>query len=250
LAEGTISLLGKPVKKNTVYALGAVGLGVIVIAVYRSRKAKTAAATSPSSGAVDPNSLDPAGYPIGSAADVAWQQSQGGAGYSGGGGVAYPVTPTGTGSGAVPSFPDNASWAQYVEAYLVDQLSADAQVTGNALGKYITGQPVLPAQQSIIQQAIAFAGNPPVAGASGMPPSINLAAAHHPPPPPDPRDLVKRHVVVADGTDTLQAMAQKAGVTEAEVAHANPQLARTYEGTGHPVRKGTHVLIPEHTVKS
>jgi len=281
----TVNLLGHTVKKNTAMAGAAVGAVVIAVAVYRSRKAKTAAGGTPAAATTtagdlyppdgttgnpgDPNSTDPAtgitygdeqaqggygasygtggydaaGYPIGSPQDIAYEQSQG----SGGVPIAYPVTPTGTGSGGVPTFSDNASWAQYAEAYMVNQLGGDPNTIGNALGKYITGGKVTQAQADVINQAIAFAGNPPVNGANGMPPSINLVTTPPPPPPPPPPPKKKpKHTVTADGKQDFQAIANSNGVTEAELKSANPHLAALYEGTGKPVPRGTHVVIPVH----
>jgi len=277
----TFTIAGKHVKKSTAYGIGVVAVGVVAVAVYRSKHAKTAAAapaaaastagdpyppdgttgnpgdlysTDPATGmtygdeqsqAAGSTGYDAAGYPLGSQADLAYEQSQGSSGVP----VAYPVTGSGsggTGTGGV-TFTDNASWAQYIEAYMVNNLGASAETVGNALGKYITGQPVVAAQQSIIEQAIAFAGPPPVAGTNGMPPSINLAKSGggggHP-------KHVPAHTVTANGHQDLQQIAIASGVTEAEVAKANPALAKKYEGTGHDLPKGTRVTIPAHTEKT
>lgn len=197
----TVSVGGKPVKKTTLYAGGALGVLVIGYAIYQRRK--TAAPAGAATGMVtDPagntcSALDPgSGYCPGTAGDQAYYQQQAGGGlsalgYGGGGasvgGYAYPVTP---GSGiptpgsVVPTFTDNASWMQYAEAYLVQNEGDDAATLGNALGKYLAGAQVTAAQQQLIEQAIAAANKPPVSGPDGFPPSIRLAAAGGPAPPP------------------------------------------------------------------
>ena len=83
-------------------------------------------------------------------------------------------------------FTTNGQWAQAVEDYLVNTLGSDAQTVGNALGKYVTGQPLTVAQQSVVSAAIAFEGYPPVSGTGGRPPAMNVTPAGHPPPPKTP----------------------------------------------------------------
>lgn len=83
---------------------------------------------------------------------------------------------SGTGSSAGgPPFTSNAAWSQYAENYLTTTVGLDSGTVSAALGPYILGQKVTSAQQSIIEQAIAYAGNPPVAGTGGNPPGINVA---------------------------------------------------------------------------
>jgi hypothetical protein len=62
-------------------------------------------------------------------------------------------------------------------------LVAEVGPLADALGKYISGQPVTPEQTSLIQQAIAIADRPPLAGPTGYPPSINTESVTNPPPP-------------------------------------------------------------------
>lgn len=266
MAEGgTVKLPGiGPVKKQTALALAGVAGVVVIIAVYRSKKAAAAGTTAAAT--TDPNAVDPAtgltyaqeaaggtgGYGIDPATGVPYAQEAGGGGYGYGSGVAYPVTPGGGSTGGLPLFTDNASWAQYAESYMVNQLGGDPNTIGNALGKYITGQPVTAAQQSLVEQAIAFAGQPPVNGQGGFPPSMHLQSTGGGGGGGGGggKKVIKQHTVTADGKSTFQDIANDNGVTEAELKTANPQIARQYEGTGHPVRKGTRVVIPEHTVKS
>jgi hypothetical protein len=100
------------------------------------------------------------------------------AGGYGGGGSSFPGGSTGS-----TGFTSNPQWAQAAEDYLVQNTGANAAVTGNALGKYIVGSPVNDSDHSIINQAIAFEGIPPVPGADGFPPGIRTAPPEGTPPP-------------------------------------------------------------------
>jgi hypothetical protein len=203
LAE-TVTVAGKKLPKNEVYIGVVLVAGVVVVAVYRSRKAsqQAAAATTGTDPLIDPATGIPYAQEQGAGGidpvtGIPYSQEQGGsygaygtqAGYGYGYGAAgAPGVPLGYGGAAgstTPIFSDNASWAQYVESYLAG-LGGDPNTIGNALGKYITGQGVTPAQQALIEQAIAFGNKPPVAGSGGFPPSINLLAVTNPPPPPPP----------------------------------------------------------------
>lgn len=89
-----------------------------------------------------------------------------GGGGSGGGGT--------TGSGG-PPFSTNAQWSQYALQQLTGTSGLDAGTVTNALGLYLNGQTVTAAQKQVIDDAIAIAGQPPVAAASGFPPSIRTS---------------------------------------------------------------------------
>lgn len=171
-----------PVKKPI--AIGAVvGLGgLVVIYYYRKNQANQQAASAAQQTANDTASaadtgttIDPeTGYPYGSPEDQAALASLSygllptQSGYGGGG---YPYDngqqPPPSGGG----FTSNAQWAQAAEQYMG---SSGADAIAAALGKYITGQPVTSDQQTIIQEAIAAEGFPPVPGPGGFPPSIDL----------------------------------------------------------------------------
>lgn len=76
------------------------------------------------------------------------------------------------GSGqAGPPFSTNAQWSQYAIAQLSSTVSQKNLTS--ALGLYLNGQKVTAAQKQLIDDAIAIAGQPPVAGHGGFPPSIN-----------------------------------------------------------------------------
>jgi hypothetical protein len=269
MADGTVDIAGKKVKKSTAIAGVVVILLVIGVAVYRGRKAGSSAAAPASPGTAaagsyppdgttgnpaDLYSTDPAtgetygdeqggtgygatgtdaqGYPIGSPADIAWQDTLGG----GGGYVAYPVTTTTPGG---QTFTTNGQWAQYVEQYMTQTLGANPDTIGAALGKYITGQPVSAAQQSLIEQAIAFAGSPPVAGQNGMPPSINLRASTPPPPPPPARVKVPLVIGIsyAEAVTVMHASGLKA-------AQAGPGvIVQERPAAGTEVKRGSTVTL-------
>lgn len=186
--------------KNEKIGLGVGAAALLGFTIYRYQKQKSAAAAqaaadaaaqAPGTGAGSSDQIDPAtGFPYGSAEDAAALTAQagynspiGGLGYSDtsylyGGYPGYPA------SGVPPAaggFTSNAQWAQYAENYLITTGGADANTVGNALGKYITGGTIDDSQMSIIDQAIAFAGYPPVSGPEGYPPSIRTAATTPPP---------------------------------------------------------------------
>ena len=181
--------------KNEKIGLAAGAAGLLGFTIYRYQKQKSsdaataaadAAAQAPGTGAGTADQVDPAtGFPYGSAEDSAALTAQSGyispIGGLGSSGVSYNYG----GQGAYPQgFTNNAQWSQAAEDYLVNTAGADANTVGNALGKYITGQTVTSDQQSIINQAIAFEGYPPVGGPDGYPPSIRTAAPTSTVPPP------------------------------------------------------------------
>lgn len=194
--NGTINIAGKKVNKMAVFVIGG-GLAVGGVLYYRNKQS-AAAATVASSGAN--TEIDPAtGYAYGSPEDAAALANQGSyvsptnsgygyGGYSGGSGSGV------FGTGQPGSFTSNAEWAQFVEAYEVNNLGGDAPTIGNAIGKYLTGQPLTTDNMiSIIQSAIAIGGYPPVSGPNGNPPgyvtgttgtTIPPPGNGNPPPPP------------------------------------------------------------------
>lgn len=183
-----MNILGSPVKKQTVYLAGGILLVVGGIAYYRSRQSTSAAASTAAS-TTAANNIDPAtGYAYGSQEDQAALAGMAGTGssdsasYVGGqiigydqyGNPIYGSGENGGGSGGVPGgFTNNAQWAQAAEQYMG---STGADSIAAALGKYITGQTVTADQTTIIQEAIAAEGYPPVAGTDGYPPSLRTVA--------------------------------------------------------------------------
>jgi len=173
MLEGTIKTPLGVFEKKTVAIVGGIVVGLAVVVWYRNKNAK------PDPSLAGTSEINPAtGYPYGSAEDAAaltaQNQYQFPSGSGGGGG----------GGGGGTQFTDNAQWTQYVITYMNDNdLVDDVSPLAAALGKYIAGQPVDAVQTSLIQQAIAIAGKPPLAGPSGYPPSINTEAVVQPPPP-------------------------------------------------------------------
>lgn len=184
----------------------------------------------------DPNSMDPVtGVTYGDE-----QSGYGGGGYYGGGsgGGYYGGGGSGGSGSGGQQYATNAQWAQAAESYLSGQMGENPTQVGAAIGHYITGQPLDPAQVSLVEQAIAFTGQPPVAGPGGNPPGYVTA------PQPKPKPPVKgpTRTVAADGHQTLQQVAVANHVTEADVALWNKPLDR-YIGTRKPLPRGTKVKV-------
>jgi hypothetical protein len=244
--EGTLNTpIGKVPKKGAVI-VGVGGAAVLGIVWYRSKQQASQAATS-STSSTDSSNIDPAtGYPYGSAEDVAAEQQlqgQSGAlgplydpqyygGYGGGGyGGGFPG-PQGPGT-----FTSNAAWSQAAEDYLVNTIGESAPDVGNALGKYITAQPVTPDQEAFINQAIAFAGYPPVPGPDGFPPSMKNAPG--PPPPPkkgNAQNPVKGLTVHARFTQADVSWKPSKGATSYRIrvrdTHNHIVVEQSISGTG------------------
>lgn len=178
------------VKKKTLL-IGGAGLVVVVIGVVYMRSRKSASAQS-SGMATDPagnqcQALDPnSGYCPGTAQDLAYQSQINGtalstdsSSYTGGQVIGYdqygnPIYSSSSPVTGPGSYVNNAEWAQAAEAYLIqEEPNADPSAIAAALGAYITGAQVNTSQITIIQQAIAFQGDPPVPGENGDPPNIN-----------------------------------------------------------------------------
>jgi hypothetical protein len=191
--EGDIKTPLGPVKKKTGVIIGVGGAALIGIVWYRTKQQQNAAPAT----ATDQSNIDPAtGFPVGSPEDeaaLAGQNQFDSSSFTGGQVTGYtgsgqPVYSPGAGAfGSVPpntgpgTFTSNGQWSQYAEQYLVDNAGGDAATVGNALGKYITGQPVTTDQTQVIDSAIAFAGYPPIAGPAGNPPGINTINTPVPP---------------------------------------------------------------------
>lgn len=155
--------------------IGGAGIALVVgFALYRSKKnAAAAAAAAASTSNTASSDIDPVtGDVAGSPEDVAALEAQSSYandtayGYASGGDYG-----TNTGS-ALTGVTSNAQWAQAAEQYLTQYAAADPTAVSTALGAYVTGSLVTPAQVSIVEQAIAFEGYPPQSGANGYPPSI------------------------------------------------------------------------------
>lgn len=169
--------VGTMQKKTAVMVLG--GAAVVAgIVWYRQKKlaASAASTTTTNDGQIDPAT----GYPYGSAEDAAALASQDNY-------ISAPAT-SGGGSSTIPNsnvgYTTNSQWVQAViETMSNNGTVSDPTALSAALGKYITGAYVSAddsATNSLIQQALAVEGYPPVSGPNGYPPSIN----RNPPTPP------------------------------------------------------------------
>lgn len=167
------------VSKKEATIFGVILVAVIAVAYYRHTKnAAASTATTTAAPVVD----SATGYPTGSAEDLAALAAQNGtynySGYGAGGGGSNVqgggAPSTGTG------FVSNSQWAQAAEDYLVNTVyQGDTTQSANvaaAIGKYLTGQPLTTDMVSIVEQAIAFQGMPPIAGTDGFPPSFHTQA--------------------------------------------------------------------------
>jgi hypothetical protein len=178
------------VKKKTaaIVGIGSVA-GVLGFIWYRQRKAASAAAAASTASTAstaamqtDPAgnqcvTLDPqTGYCPGTTEDTqaleALTQESAAGELSSGSSSDYVGLAEGTGNTGPGTFTSNANWAQYVE----EALGSDGtDAIAAAIGLYLNGQPLSSSQVTIIQEAVAIGGNPPVSGASGYPPNYQTA---------------------------------------------------------------------------
>jgi hypothetical protein len=181
LADIRLPLVG-PVSKKWVVIVAGGSVLTIGYIVIRKRKASAAAASSAASGTasdatgqIDPQTGDIAGSAQ-DQVDLAAMQSGGtygtaGFGLGGAGGyvISPPAAATIPGAGG---FTTNGEWVQQAEQDL-GGLGIDAVALSAALGKYLTARPLSPAEQSLVDQAIAAENYPPVAGPGGYPPAMH-----------------------------------------------------------------------------
>lgn len=168
--EGTVKTpLGPVQKKTALYIVfGVAVLGGIVY--YRHKQTGgTVDSTATTDAEIDPAT----GYPYGSPEDAAALAAQGNY-------VSPPAGGTGGGGSSIPTggigYVSNGAWVQGVIEYMTSNgLVEDPTALSAALGKYITAGYVVPGsnEDSLITQAIAVQGYPPISGPSGMPPAIN-----------------------------------------------------------------------------
>lgn len=164
--EGTVKTPFGAVQKKTALILGG---GVVIlggIVWYRQKQqAKTATPNSDQTGEIDPAT----GFPYGSAEDAAALAAQ----------TSYQSASSSSSSSSTStSFTTNAQWSQAAIEYMLSNgLVADSTALSTALGKFLTGAYVTDSQVSLIEQAIAVEGKPPVAGTNGYPPSLNRSTS-------------------------------------------------------------------------
>lgn len=173
-----VPLIKDPLPKWAVWG-GLGGTAVLILAYWRNRRnqaAGQAGAAGPGSGGAlaggtggaypwdgtysnpgDPYSLD-----------TATGQTYGAEGYSAGPGT------QGGGGGGVPGppFATNAAWSAYALQQLTQIANMDAGAVADALGLYLAGRQLDARQQDIVYAARGIAGDPPVRGPGGFPPSL------------------------------------------------------------------------------
>ena len=253
-------IFGKQVSKGTIW-VGAGAAGLLGIALVRYRKqqqaaaataAANAAAQTPGTGLGTSDAIDPAsGFPYGSAEDAAALTAQagynspiGGLGYSN---LGYNYGVPSAGYPTSGGFTSNAQWSQAAEAFLVGQ-GADANTVGNALGKYITGGVISdPTATSIVNQAIAFEGYPPVPGPNGFPPSIQTgptSVGNTPPPTTTPnQNVVVPRVIGIRGDEAYQILRSEALNPEPGGVKSSRIVSGTSPAAGSSVPKHTTVVV-------
>lgn len=177
-AVQTVTIPGTKKKIPKTWAYVAAGVvGVLGIVWYRGRSGSASAgdgtATDPGT---DAGAADTSGEAFGGGTGDFGAGLQGGGGiigYDSNGNPIYGNT-TGNQVSNGPPFTSNGAWSQYAVSVLT---TLDQTALTNALGAYIGGQPVTPAQRTLIDDAISVAGKPPETGANGFPPSINVGGS-------------------------------------------------------------------------
>jgi hypothetical protein len=235
----TLNLPGLgPVKKTWAIGGAAVVAGILAVAYYRHRANAGTAAAAAAAAQPDPNAIDPAtGLTYGEEAAGIQAGDLAGAGTPYGdtsGIVGYdaqgnPIYADQVGYGPSPSFTSNGAWSQAAQQYLVSATGADAGTVAAALGAYINGQTLSSAQASVVQQAIAFFGQPPDQGSDGYPPALRLAG------PPGANVAVPG--VVGQAASSADAKIKAAGL----VPIADPGQKPTDKVTSTTPKAGTHV---------
>ena len=174
---------GLHVKKKVAIGLGIAGAAIAGYVLYRQHQQNAQATSASTTGSTSQN-IDPqTGYAYGSPEDQAALAAMQGAGsgslYGGGQGyyLGYGPPPTNN-PPQTQGFTSNAEWTQAAEQ-LMGSTGNDAIAA--SLGKYLVGAPVTSDQVTIIQEAIASEGYPPVPGPNGFPPSYKTASDKPPP---------------------------------------------------------------------
>lgn len=253
--------IGK-MSKGWMITVGAASAGILGYAYYQHKKnaaassSATTSTTAPTAGAAgdqyppdgtygdptDPYSTDPqTGMTYGD--EGLYGGGSGGFGTGGfiGGGFTGGTGGTGSGSGSGPgSFTTNADWAQYAEQQLSG--TVDSTTLSAALGVYLTGRAASTDQVSLIDQAIAIAGYPPVAGPGNYPPNIKQGGSSG--------GQIGGYQAFAPGGKSLAQLANPPyapkGITAAELEKMNPGVFRKYGNK--PLPAGTGYYIPKETV--
>jgi hypothetical protein len=169
------------VSKRWLMIVGVVSVGSVGYFIYRRKQTAAAAAAAPaasdSTGATDPLTGDVAGSAQDTADLAAMQDGGGGIGTDGIGdyGGYLAASPAGAAIPGAGGFTTNAEWAQQAETDL-GGLGITETALAAALGHYLTGSQLATGEQSLVDQAIAEEGYPPVSASSGYPPAMRTSA--------------------------------------------------------------------------
>lgn len=243
-------------------AIGVGAAAVLIAGVYYYRQ-KQASASSTTAATASGSQIDPqTGYAYGSPEDQAALTAMSGgtlptydaASSVGGQVIGYdqfgqPVYGGGGGTGGPNSGPgsytSNAQWTQAAEAMMG---STGADSIAAALGKYLLGQPLSTDQVTVVQEAIASQGYPPVSGSGGFPPSYNTAAV---PPPVQSGPQVAVPNVVGEYADAGRIKLTRAGfiVNEPVTPHGKrAKVVATAPTAGTKAAKGSTVNVSTRIV--
>lgn len=192
MTEVHLPVVGGVSKKALI--IGGVGSAAVVGLFLLRKRSSSSAAAAPAGGPdgttgdpSDPNSIDPAtGLTYGQEAaggsdyldpglqDTSQGPTYGATGYYDPNTGQWVYGNSGTGQAAATT---NQQWAQNAISYLAGNSSVDTGALAAALGAYLAGRPVTTDQESLIDQAIAAEGYPPVSGPNGNPPGMNVSSA-------------------------------------------------------------------------
>lgn len=176
MAEVHLPVVGAVSKKALV--IGGGGAAAVVLLVFLRKRAQAPAAAPGAAGdtsAADGTGTDGSGdYVDPGLQDTANGPDYGATGYYDPNSGQWLYGNSGTAQAAATT---NQQWAQLAEQYLITNNAADPGALSTAIGKYLTGQAVTTDQESLIDQAIAIEGYPPVGGFGGYPPGIRTASS-------------------------------------------------------------------------
>lgn len=239
----------KNIPKSALYAGGVVGVGLGIYVYVKHKSNKNTAASTVAGQPGYGYGYGGYGYsnpPIGGAATTPYEYGYGqyGYGYYGYGGEFAGLGGYGSSTPpyAAPSVATtNAGWAQAAESYLSGTGGANAVTVGDALGKYITGQSLTANQQSLVEEAIAFEGYPPVPGANNYPPNMHSVGTTG----QGGTTGAGTKTVEADGKQDLSQFAHAHNTTGGKlIALKGNKWLVSYYGTKRKIGKGAKIQVP------
>lgn len=260
--EGTIKTPFGTMEKKTALLIG--GIGVVLAGIVYWREKQSGGLKSNATDTM--GEIDPAtGYVYGTPEDLAALAAQNNTavgpvgGTSSGGSASIPPGGTGT-----TGYASNGDWSQAVIQYMTDNnLVEDPSQLSAALGKYLTGAFIDPNDTntvSLIDQAIAVKGYPPVAGPHGFPPAINThpgtptppvttPGTPKPPPPKTPPPLPRRRYVVVAKYVTGHVVWNSTLSGIASRSHRTVSQLASWNGITNPniIHTGQHIWIDPPT---